>query len=131
MGEGWARFFASKAGRSDITVGSAGLEAHGLNPGAVAAMAAHGVDISQQGSSVLTDEDLERADLVVTVCGHADEHCPLLPAGTRRLHMPFEDPAKKQGTEEEIDACFQEVCGQIRDSVSELIADLDQEPAGG
>ena len=56
-------------------------------------MAELDIDISAQESTRLTDEMLERADLVVTLCGHADEHCPDLPAGTRRIHWPLPEPA--------------------------------------
>ncbi len=58
-------------------------------------MAELDIDISAQESTRLTDEMLERADLVVTLYGHADEHCPVLPAGTRRIHWPLPDPANE------------------------------------
>ena len=80
-----------------LVVESAGIESHGKNPRAIAVMKEAGVDISGQESTRLTDEMLERADLVVSVCGHADENCPVLPAGTRKIHWPLDDPAKAQG----------------------------------
>jgi hypothetical protein len=45
---------------------------------------------------------LSQADVLVTVCGHADEHCPVLPAGKKKIHWPLSDPAKAKGTEEQI-----------------------------
>ena len=78
MAEGWARQLAAEG----VTVQSAGIEAHGRNPRAIAVMKEAGVDISGQESTRVNDAMLEAADLVVTVCGHADEHCPALPAGT-------------------------------------------------
>ncbi|MDP7402876.1 MAG: arsenate reductase, partial [Gammaproteobacteria bacterium] len=68
MAEGWALALASQLSEpGDITFSSAGLEAQGLNPRAVAAMAHNGVDISAHTSDVLTDEMLAATDLVVSV----------------------------------------------------------------
>lgn len=79
IAEGWAKQFSP----ADWTIESAGIEAHGKNPRAIAVMQEAGVDISAQESTMVTDAMLGRADLVVTVCGHADEHCPALPPGTK------------------------------------------------
>ena len=117
MAEGFARVMADEG----IGVQSAGIEAHGQNPRAIAAMAELGIDITQQESTRVTDDMLAEADLVVTVCGHADEHCPVLPAGTRRLHWPLEDPARATGTEEEITAEFRRIRDEIRERVTELM----------
>src|SRR6185436_6487310 len=72
MAEGWANYL----GANFLKARSAGIEAHGKNPRAIAAMREAGVDISQQESTRLNDEMLDWADVLVTVCGHADEHCP-------------------------------------------------------
>ena len=117
MAEGFARHLAGER----VTVQSAGIEAHGKNPRAIDAMKEVGVDISAQESTRLTDAMLEKADLVVTVCGHADEHCPLLPPGTRKLHWPLEDPARATGTEEEIRAEFRRIRDEIQERVTELM----------
>lgn len=117
MAEGFARVMADEG----IGVQSAGIEAHGQNPRAIAAMAELGIDISGQESTQLTDAMLADTDLVVTVCGHADEHCPVLPAGTRRLHWPLEDPARATGSEEEITAEFRRIRDEIRERVTELM----------
>ena len=117
MAEGFARHLAGER----VTVQSAGIEAHGKNPRAIDAMKEVGVDISAQESTRLTDAMLEKADLVVTVCGHADEHCPLLPPGTRKLHWPLEDPARATGTEEEIRAEFRRIRDEIQKRVTELM----------
>jgi arsenate reductase len=117
MAEGWARRFAGDA----IEVASAGIEAHGKNPRAITVMAEAGVDISGQESTRVTPQMLERADLVVTVCGHADEQCPVLPPGTRKLHWPLDDPAKASGSEESIMAVFRASRDDIRDRVSALV----------
>jgi arsenate reductase len=118
MAEGYAKVL----GTGLIEAQSAGLEAHDKNPRAIAVMAEDGVDIVDQSSTRLTDEMLHWADLVITVCGHADEHCPLLPSGTRKEHWPLEDPAKAEGSEAEIMAEFR----RVRDEVKERVRDRIQ-----
>ncbi len=118
MAEGWAR----RLGRRGLAVLSAGIEAHGKNPRAIAAMAEAGVDIAQQESTVVTGAMLGQANLVVTVCGHAHEQCPALPAAVRKVHWPLKDPAKATGTEEEIRAAFRETRDEVRRRVRELLA---------
>lgn len=120
MAEGWARKFAPH----NIQVQSAGIEAHGKNPRAIAVMAEAGVDISQQESTKLTSAMLAWSDVVVTVCGHADEHCPALPAGVHKIHWPLNDPAKATGTEEEILAVFRASRDDIRERVKRLFSEL-------
>lgn len=125
MAEGWARALAAKllVGKQ-FEFASAGLQAHGLNPRAVAVMAENGIDITSQTSDVLTDAMLAEADLVISVCTHAGERCPFLPAGTLKRHMPFDDPAAAIGEESEIKACFQNVCERIRVEIEILLHEL-------
>jgi len=118
MAEGWTRHLAGP----DIAVRSAGLEAHGLNPNALATMQAVGVDISRQQSAILADADLDWADRVITVCGHADEHCPLLPPNTNKQHWPINDPAGATGSDAEIATVFAATRDLIRDHVSALLS---------
>src|SRR5687767_5728461 len=77
MAEGWA----NSLGGDVLEASSAGIEAHGQNPRAIGVMQEAGVDISSQQSRKITQDMLVWADVVVTVCGHADEHCPILPPG--------------------------------------------------
>ena len=121
MAEGFARHLAGD--RAEIV--SAGIEAHGKNPRAIAAMAEVGIDISGQESTRLTDDLLVGCDLVVTVCGHADEHCPVLPPGTRRVHWPLPDPAKASGSEEAMTAEFRRVRADIEQRVRQLLESLE------
>lgn len=118
MAEGWARLLVA----DDVAVQSAGIERHGQNPRAIAVMNEAGVDISSQESTQLTPGMLEQADLVITVCGHADEHCPVLPSGVRKEHWALDDPAKASGTEEEVMAVFRASRDDIRQRVSNLIS---------
>ena len=120
MAEGWARAL----GADDLQVQSAGIEAHGKNPRAIAVMQEAGIDISAQASTRVTDEMLQAADLVVTVCGHANEHCPVLPPGTRKEHWPLEDPARAAGSEEQVMAVFRDSRDTIRQRVLDLLQRL-------
>ena len=126
MAEGWARAL----GGDRVAVESAGIEAHGKNPRAIAAMAEAGVDISAQESTIVDEAMLRRADLVVTVCGHADEQCPVLPYGTRKEHWPLTDPAKATGTEEEITAAFRATRDEVEARVRGLLARLNDRNEG-
>lgn len=103
---------------------SAGIETHGKNPRAIVVMKEAGVDVSDQESTKVTDDILAQADLVVTVCGHADEHCPVLPTGTKKEHWPLEDPAKVEGSEEEIMNQFRASRDDIEARVKELLQRL-------
>ncbi|HFD87945.1 MAG TPA: arsenate reductase ArsC [Gammaproteobacteria bacterium] len=125
MAEGWTR----QHGGDWLQVQSAGIESHGKNPRAIAVMQEVGVDISAQESTKLTTAMLEWADYVVTVCGHADEHCPVLSAGTRKEHWPLSDPAKATGTEEEIMMAFRECRDDTQQRVLDLIGRLKHEHA--
>lgn len=90
MAEGWARALKSEC----LDAYSAGIEKHGLNPHAVKVMAEAGVDISGHFSKTPAEMGSVEFDYVVTVCGHADENCPVFPAKTRVVHVGFEDPPK-------------------------------------
>lgn len=126
MAEGWAHEL--KGVREYwLQVQSAGIEAHGKNPRAIAVMQEAGIDISQQESTRLTDKMLQSVDYVVTVCGHADEHCPVLPAGVRKEHWPLEDPARAIGSEEDIMAVFKASRDDIKRRVIDLLERLEQE----
>lgn len=122
IAEGWARHI----GGDHVEVQSAGIEAHGKNPRALAVMQEVGIDISGQESTIVSDEMLQMADIVVTVCGHADEQCPVLPPNVKKVHWPLTDPAKATGTEEEIMAEFRATRDEVETRVRGLLAELTQ-----
>lgn len=90
MAEGWARHLLG----DQIEACSAGTDPQGLNPLAVKAMAEVGVDISGHQSKSIAQCEPDTLDLVVTVCDHAHEHCPLFTGDTRVVHRGFEDPPR-------------------------------------
>ena len=119
MAEGWARHLLE----GQVEPYSAGIMANGLHPDAVRVMAEAGVDISGQTSDELGEYADTAFDYVVTVCGHAHEHCPVFPGKTRVVHVGFDDPprlAEDALTEEERLAPFRRVRDEIRDFVAEL-----------
>ena len=90
MAEAWARTLKGDV----IEPYSAGIEKHGMNPHAIKVMAEAGVGISNHYSKTPADLGPIQFDYVVTVCGHADENCPVFPGKTKVVHMGFEDPPK-------------------------------------
>ncbi len=130
MAEGWAR--ALKGGVLEVC--SAGIEKHGLNPHAVKVMAEAGVDISRQFSKTVAELGPVEFDYVVTVCGHADENCPVFPARTRVVHAGFEDPpqlTRDLPDGEEKLAVYRRVRDEIRRFVETLPGALDETRARG
>ncbi|WP_273852984.1 arsenate reductase (thioredoxin) [Guptibacillus spartinae] len=118
-----AEGFGKKHLGDTYDVYSAGIEAHGLNPNAVKAMKESGIDISNQTSDKIDMELLNNADFVVTLCGDANDKCPVTPPHVKRDHWGFDDPAKAEGTEEEKWAFFQ----RVRDEIEERMARFAKE----
>lgn len=119
MAEGWARHLKGNV----LEPYSAGIEKHGMNPQAVAVMREAGVDISRHFSKTLSEVGQVEFDYVITVCGHADEHCPTFPATTRVIHVGFEDPprlTKHLSDDEEKLAIYRRVRDEIRQFVASL-----------
>ena len=102
---------------------SAGIETHGLNPLAVRAMAELDIDISGHRSKTVDDLAGKAFDVVITVCGHAEETCPVFPATTRLIHRGFDDPPKlaaDAGSDDEAMPHYRRVRDEIRDYLREL-----------
>ncbi|MBN1817837.1 MAG: arsenate reductase ArsC [Sedimentisphaerales bacterium] len=128
MAEGWCRQLKDDL----IEAYSAGLEVHGLNRYAVKVMAEAGVDISGHRSKHVDEFKGVDFDAVVTVCGHAREHCPIFPGHTKVMHVGFEDPPKLAATakdEAEIMDCYRKIRNQIKYFVESLPDALIQEPS--
>ncbi len=125
MAEGWARHLWP--GRLEPY--SAGIETHGLNPRAVQVMSEAGVDISAHRSKTLADLRDVSFEVVVTVCGHADETCPAFPGRVRKLHVGFDDPPKLAAQAADPEAAltpYRRVRDEIRDFVARLPETLER-----
>ena len=126
MAEGWARHLKSDV----IEAYSAGIEKHGMNPHAIKVMAEAGVDISQHYSKTPAEIGPVQFDYVITVCGHANEHCPIFPGQAKVVHVGFEDPpklTKHLPDGEEKLAVYRRVRDEIRKFVETLPGGLKSE----
>lgn len=104
---------------------SAGIEAHGVNPRAIATMKEEGIDIQHHTSNLLDEYLHIKFDVILTVCDNANERCPYFPGQAMRLHHNFPDPAKATGTEEEIAQSFRTVRNMIKAYCEDLVRDLE------
>ena len=126
MAEGWARQLKGDL----IEPYSAGIEKHGMNPQALQVMAEAGVDLSSQWSKTVDDLGSVVFDYVVTVCGHANEHCPVFPGQAKVVHAGFEDPptlTRHLPDGEEKLAVYRRVRDEIRRFVEGLPEGLKRE----
>lgn len=110
IAEGYLRHFSN--GKAEVL--SAGIETHGVNPGAVAIMKEDGIDISHHTSNSVEEYKNLKFDFIITVCNNARETCPYFPFDAKKLHQNFPDPAKASGTEEEIKSEFRKVRDMIK-----------------
>lgn len=123
MAEGWARHLLGDR----IDACSAGTSPLGVNPLAVLAMQERAVDISGHTSKAVDACDPSTLDLVVTVCGHADENCPAFlrqSTRTKVVHHGFDDPprlAAAASTDEEAMPHYRSVRDEIREFVEHTL----------
>lgn len=117
MAHGFLQSFDSR-----LEVFSAGTEASGkLNPKAVEVMKEAGVDISHHTSDQVDQYLGEEWDYVITVCGGANENCPLFIGKVKhRLHMGYDDPSHATGTPEFIQSEYYRVRDEIREGFWKL-----------
>ena len=101
-------------------VASAGTEQTHVRPLAIQAMSEAGIDIADHTSTTIDTVTADRSfDIVVTVCDHAREACPYVPARQQTLHRSFDDPSAATGTDEEQLAVFR----RVRDEIARWIDD--------
>jgi arsenate reductase (thioredoxin) len=96
---------------------SAGIEKHGLNQNAVKVMKEIGIDISKNTSKLVSELPDIEFDYVITVCGHANESCPVFIGNTKKFHVGFDDPPKLADNFSNQDLklnCYREVRDKIK-----------------
>lgn len=119
LAEGFLRAHAGDL----FEVHSAGSKPAGyVHPKAIQVMREIGLDLSGHSSKHMDDFLGRKVDVVITVCGNADQACPMFPGQVSRHHYGFDDPAHAAGTEEEILSVFRRVRDEIR-RVFEAYAD--------
>lgn len=111
IAEGYLRYYHGEKAE----VYSAGVETHGVNPRAIATMKEDGIDLSAHTSNHVDEYLSISFDLILSVCDHASERCPIFPGKAQRIHHNFTDPAKVIGNEEEIMAEFRRVREEIKE----------------
>ena len=100
---------------------SAGTEATSVNTKAIEVMKEIGIDLTGHRSKVMDEFAGREFDYVITLCGDANEKCPLFFGGVKRIHLGFEDPSRMVGSEEEIMADFRRVRDEIRLKMTEFL----------
>ena len=105
-----------RAAAGDLfTVASAGSKPAGyVHPLAIAAMKEIGIDLAAHHSKHMSEFLAQDVETVITVCGNADQACPIFPGQVNRHHWPFDDPAHAVGTDEEKLMVFRRVRDEIR-----------------
>lgn len=119
MAHGYLKHFASEETR----IYSAGVETHGLNPDAAAIMAEDGIDISSHTSNHVDEYSEINFQLILTVCDHARERCPVFPSTAEKVHVNFPDPSKFSGSLDEKKSEFRRVRNLIRDYCRNLTSE--------
>ncbi len=101
---------------------SAGTEATRVNPLAIKVLAELGIDISQHYSKTIAEFEGERFDQVITLCGSANEQCPLFFGGVERVHLGFSDPSQASGSEAEILQQFRRVRDELKEKLIAILS---------
>lgn len=117
-----AEGFAKELGKGLIESYSAGLLPLGVvYPRAVTVMKEIGIDIAGQKSKTIEEELMKQMDVVITLCGFAEESCPVTPPDIKRLHWPIDDPFRARGTEAEVMAAFRKIRDEIKARIIQFI----------
>ena len=98
---------------------SAGTEATRVNPLAIEVMAELGINMSKHYSKTLEAFSGDQFDQVITLCGSANELCPVYVGGVKRVHIGFDDPSRTVGSHEEVVQDFR----RVRDEIKEKLVD--------
>lgn len=118
MAEGFLRYL----GGDDFQVFSAGVMPIGVNSLAIKAMDELGIDISSQRSKSMKEFLNQQFNYVITVCGNAQEACPVFPGEHKKIHWNLEDPAKTKGSGEEKIITFRRIRDQIKNHIELFLA---------
>jgi len=110
MAEGITNYFWG----NKLEAYSAGTQASSVHPMAIDVMKEMGIDISKHRSKIISEYDGQHFDYVITLCGSADEICPLYIGGAKKTHIGFDDPAQTIGAKEDILREFRRVRDEIK-----------------
>ena len=104
MAEGLAKMHLE-----DFSIASAGTKPDPINENAIAAMNDFGIDISNNYSKKIEDEQINQFGIIITLCGDAKDNCPNIDSNAKYIHWGIEDPAKFSGSNDEVLQKFIEI----------------------
>jgi arsenate reductase (thioredoxin) len=119
MAEGLLREMAGDR----IDVASAGVSPTRVRPEAIEAMKEIGIDISSHRSKSIEELTTRAFDYVITVCDNANQHCPIFPGATRRIHWSIEDPAAVAGDNQTRLEAFRLARNELRERLDKFVED--------
>jgi len=105
---------------------SAGTEATRVNPLAARVMAELGIDLAAHRSKTLDEFAGQPFDYVITLCGDANEKCPLFFGGVQREHIGFDDPSRLKGSDEDVLPEYRRVRDEIKERISQFLLGANQ-----
>ncbi|MBI5217137.1 MAG: arsenate reductase ArsC [Ignavibacteriae bacterium] len=103
---------------------SAGYMSTYVNPNAIKVMAEIGIDISGHRSKEVSEFHGQPFDIVITVCEEGDAACPVWLGEGNKVHLPFYDPVRASGTEEEVLAVFRRVRDEMKETLLVYLKDI-------
>jgi len=106
---------------------SAGTEATRVNPLAIRVMAEIGIDISSHQSKTMEQFSGMHFDHVITLCGDANEKCPLFFGGVKRVHLGFDDPSRLTGSDDEVLPAYRRVRDEIKHILTTYLMENENE----
>jgi arsenate reductase len=119
-----AHGYLNKLVNEKANIYSAGIETHGINPGAASIMKEDDIDISNHTSNHVDEYAHVDFYFIITVCDHAKENCPYISSkNALRLHHNFFDPSKVNGSDDEKHAAFLKARNEIKDYVVNFISE--------
>ena len=123
MAEGFGREYSD--GRFEVR--SAGTAPKGIHPETISVMIEAGIDITDQTSDLLTDDLIEWADYVITLCNSARDACPVLPPDMEHIHWDIDNPDHEYSSEEARHNEFTRIRDEIEHYMAEFFNQIDED----
>jgi len=121
MAEGFAKKYLK-----NYEISSGGTNPEPVNPYAIKVMNEIGINISNHKSKKINDNDYNRFDLIVTLCGDAKDNCPII-GTSKHIHWDIEDPAKYKGKDKELIKKYSKIRDIIVDKIKLLKIELNNQ----
>ena len=121
MAEGLAKMHLE-----NFNIASAGTKPNPINKNAIAAMNDLGIDISNNYSKKIEDEQINQYGIVITLCGDAKDNCPVIDSNVKHIHWGIEDPAKYSGSNDELLQKFSDIRDIILEKIKLLQISLEK-----